>query len=315
MATLIEEYRKLCVDNLFNTKTFSSAFLTWRTKILSLAPHKAPAEFFDLGDHLREIFNTTNTNAGRSQEAVSGGGVCWESLICWYLNLCNIGRRTIVIKHSKDLIPECVSDAITVNYGNFPSNTESDLIAITFPDLPEYTKDFSSLSIVDMYGKPVPLYKGRSNPVPNVKQIIDVLAQRDFTSLEVNVIQCKTNWNDNAQVPMLWDMIYSTDSFRSGRNITIGKNGFSIKNLGFKYSFVTVPSNKLDLFKPESTCVKRVENLTGGNYWGCPTKNNVAASVKEILSRNLLNGNPNNHLTTLAAELPKLSSCYSYFKI
>lgn len=314
MGTLIEEYRKQCIENVFNTATFSAAFSTWKTKISSLVPHRSAKEFFDLGDHLREIFNTTNTTPGRSQETVSGGGACWEGLICWYLNLCNIGRRTIVIKHSKDLIPQCISYAITVNYGNFPSNTESDLIAITFPNLPEYNLEVSDFSLIDTLGKRIPCFKGKAR-VPNVKAIIDVLAQRDFAKLEVNVIQCKTNWNDNAQIPMLWDMIYSTNSFRSGRSITIGRNGFSIKNLDFKYSFVTVPSNKIEIFKEDSTCVKRVENLTGGNYWGCPTKDNVAASIKEILNRNLHNGATPSHLSTLSVELPKLISDYSYFNI
>ena len=59
---------------------------------------------------------------------------------------------------------------------------------------------------------------------------------------EIGIIQCKTNWNDNAQVPMLWDMIYSAGGFR-GRNITIGRNGYNIQNAqSFTYSFVTVPS-------------------------------------------------------------------------
>ena len=312
MATLIEEYRKQCVQTLFNSKSFESSFVTWKNAINALAPHTAPAEIFDLGDRLREIFMTTNTSSSRNQEDVSAGGVCWESLVCWYLNLCNIGRRTIVIKHSKELIPTCVSDAMTVNYGNFPSNTESDLIAITFPNLPEYSSEISTLNVSDANGNKIPALKKSR---PNIKPIIDALSQRDFNNLEVNVIQCKTNWNDNAQIPMLWDMIYSTNTFRSGRSITIGRNGFSIKNLTFTYSFVTVPSNKLKNYAPNKTCVKRVENLTGGNYWGLPTMNNVAASLKEILNRNLYNGSSNNHLTTLAVELPKLLTDYSYFRV
>lgn len=313
MANLIEEYRKQCVDALFSTSTFNKSFGSWKTSILSLIPHKLPQEVFDIGDHLREIFNITNTSSGRSQDVVSGGGACWEALVCWYLNLCCVGRRTIIIKHSKELIPNCVSDAITVNYGNFPSNTESDLIAITFPDKSEYLTEYSSLSVNDSYGNPIPLYKGKTKK-PNLKEIIDSLAKRDFSDLEVNIIQCKTNWNDNAQIPMLWDMIYSAKAFKT--SISIGRNGFSINTIKkFYYSFVTVPSNKLTSFKSTSTCVKRVENLSGGNYWGCPTLNNVAASIKEILTRNLSSGASSNHLSTLGIELPKLSSDYKYFNL
>ena len=313
MASLIEEYRKQCVEALFNTSTFNSAFSSWKPSIKALISHNIAQEYFDIADHLREIFNITNTSGGRTQEAVSGGGACWEALVCWYLNLCNIGRRTIVIKHSKELIPDCVSDAITVNYGNFPSNTESDLIAITFPDKPEYNADYKTLSINDPYGNPIQMYKTKNGvPTPNIKAVIDVLAKRDFSDLEINIIQCKTNWNDNAQIPMLWDMIYSANAFRT--NITIGRNGYTITMIKhFAYSFVTVPSNKLTLYKSSSTCVKRVENLSGGNYWGCPTVNNVAASLKELLTRNLSNGASINHLSTLTTEIPKIPVDYAYF--
>ena len=29
----------------------------------------------------------------------------------------------------------------------------------------------------------------------------------------------------------------------------------------------------------------RVNNISGGNYWGLPTKNGIASSIKEMLSR------------------------------
>ncbi len=141
-----------------------------------------------------------------------------------------------------------------------------------------------------------------------------MLGERDFSDLEINIIQCKTNWNDNAQIPMLWDMVYSARRFAT--NITVGRNGYSIQNVKyFSYSFVTVPSNRLDSYKPNATSVKRVENLTGGNYWGLPTLHNVAASIKEMLLKNLNNGNRLNHKATLTTELPKLSIEYSYFNL
>lgn len=312
MSTFIEEYRKACVIDLFKTSVFSSCFTTWKNAINSFAPNKIANEIFDLGDHLKEIFKTTDDGSGRTQNNVSGGGSAWEGLVCWYLNLCNIGRRTIVIKHKKELIPNCVLDAITVNYGNFQSNTESDIIAITFPDKPEYNTEVSLLSLTNSNGNPLDLYNkgGRFN----LKLAIDTLAQRDFNDLEINIIQCKTNWNDNAQIPMLWDMVYN--AMRLPTNVTVGRNGYSIHNCSyFSYSFVTLPSNRLSTFTSKATCVKRVENLSGGNYWGLPTKQNVAASVKEILSRNLLNGASTNHLTTLNLNIGLLASEYNYFKI
>lgn len=149
---IVEKLREESVKSLFDVKGFNDAWSKWKSKIDTLAPQKNAGQIFDLGDHLREIFYTTNTSKARtdktrSQSEVSGGGANWEALVCWYLNLCCIGRRTVVIKHKKDLIPDPVSNAITVNYGTFVSNTESDLIAITFPDKPEYIMDKDRVSV------------------------------------------------------------------------------------------------------------------------------------------------------------------------
>jgi len=202
---------------------------------------------------------------------------------------------------------------ITVNYHNFVSNTESDLIAITFPDKPEYTMNKDAISILDEDGLPVTLRVGRNNRY-NLLPVLNALCHRDFTDLEIHIIQCKTNWNDNAQIPMLWDMIYSALHFRT--NVTVGKNGYAIADVArFTYSFVTVPTNRIGGITANSTCVKRVTNITGGNYWGRPTANHVANSIKEMLQRNLSTGHIRNYLTTLSAELPKLSTDYSYFRL
>ena len=55
-----------------------------------------------------------------------------------------------------------------------------------------------------------------------------------------------------------------------------------IKN--FSYSFVTVPTSRG--IKKNTMPVKRTINLSGGNYWGKPSKNNVASSLKEYFRRN-----------------------------
>lgn len=310
---IVEYMRKLAVEQLFATAGFSAAWPTWKAKIHDLVPSYTERQIYDLGDSLRDIFYTTNTSAGRSQSDVSGGGANWEALVCWYLNLCLIGRRTVVIKHSAKLIPPCISDAVTVNYGNFPSNTESDLIAITFPDHDEYECDKEKIVIQDTSGNLVLKYKsGRSKY--NHLEIIDALCKRDFNDIEVHIIQCKTNWNDNAQVPMLWDAVYAATNFRSG--VTLGKNGYSITDVHrFTYSFVTVPTVKLEKIKRDSMCVLRVMNLSGGNYWGRPTEVGVASSIKEILNRNLKAGHSNSHITTIKNGLVEIDTTYSYFDL
>ena len=309
--SIVEALREASINNLFRTGVFSSCFTRWVPQINALTPAKTSRQVIDLGDHLSEIFVLTRPE-GRGQGEVSGGGAAWEALVCWYLNLCLIGRRTVVIKHHRSLIPTPVSDAITVNYNNFVSNTESDLIAITFPERPEYSIDKETINVLDENGVQVPTVVGRGRY--NLGSIMNALCHRDFSDLEIHIIQCKTNWNDNAQIPMLWDMIYSANTFRT--NITVGRNGYAIRDIDrFTYSFVTVPTSRIIGINANSTCVKRVAHLSGGNYWGRPTVNNVANSVKEMLQRNLASGHRSNHLTTLSTELQRLNTDYQYFHL
>lgn len=313
---IIEYARELAIKQLFSANGFNTSWGQWKEKINNdfMGNPATPQQLLNIGDNLRDIFRTTGT-AGRSQSDVSGGGANWEALVCWYLNLCTTNRRTYIIKHNKALIPECVSKAITVNYGNFRSNTESDLIAITFPDKAEYRIDKENIQITDSEGKTVPTKKGRNY---NFLEIIAALAARDFGEIEIHIIQCKTNWNDNAQIPMLWDAIYSANNFRNG--ISVGTYGYSIHDVSrFTYSFATVPSNQLEkngnpTYKVESTAVLRVRNLSGGNYWGLPSSS-VASSIKEMVERNLRSGSNVSVLSTLRQTIPQLQSTFSYFNL
>lgn len=311
---IVEYIRKESINNLFKTNTFKNSWINWKQIISFDFTPNSSRQIIDLGDKLSAIFTTTSPSV-RDNSSVSGGGAAWESLVCWYLNLCLIGRRTVVIKHSKKLIPDPISDAITVKYNTFPSNTESDLIAITFPNKCEYIDDKDLINIRDSTGTVILLKKGKKF---NYKEVINALSSRDFSDLEIHIIQCKTNWNDNAQIPMLWDMVYSAKTFKNN-NITVGQNGYSISNVNrFTYSFVTVPTIATDVkakLNTNSTCVRRVFYLSGGNYWGLPTKSGVANSLKEMLQRNLNAGYKTNHLTSLKNELPKLKTTYSYFDI
>ena len=318
MSQNIVEYgRELAIAQLFKANGFNSTWTTWKDVIKDNYLSSPPTEhqIFELGDHLRDIFRTTG-QAGRSQSEVSGGGANWEALVCWYLNLCLIGRRTFVIKHHNALIPDPVKKAITVNYGNFPSNTESDLIALTFPERDEYLIDKDDIVINDINRQQVATYSGRTY---QFLPIMNALVSRDFHDMEIHIIQCKTNWNDNAQIPMLWDAVYSADRFRNG--ITVGSEGYSIHDADcFTYSFVTVPSNQLvkegrEMYKPTSTSVLRVKNLSGGNYWGISSKEGVASSVKELIERNLKDGHRSGILRTIRSAIPELDSTYDYFKL
>lgn len=313
---IVEKLREEAIKSLFDAKGFADAWPTWRDKINDLAPNRSANQIFDLGDYLKDIFYTTNmskvrTDGVRSQSEVSSGGANWEALVCWYLNLCCIGRRSVVIKHNKNLIPDSISNAITVNYGTFISNTESDLIAITFPDKPEYNMDKDKINIRDEAGNPIQI-KHNGKMGYNLKEVLNALTAGHFSEIEIHIIQCKTNWNDNAQIPMLWDMIYSADHFKT--NITVGREGYSVSNAKlFTYAFATVPTVRTENLKRSSMAVLRVSNLSGGNYWGMKSVSGIAASMKEMLGRNLANGAKDSHKSTLKQELSRLSTVYDYF--
>lgn len=88
---IIEKLREEAVNRLFATNGFNSVWSTWQGVIHQYASSPTPRQLINLGDHLKDIFYSTNTNSGRTQSDVSGGGANWEALVCWYLNLCCIG--------------------------------------------------------------------------------------------------------------------------------------------------------------------------------------------------------------------------------
>jgi len=296
MTNLIDSLRKFSVEDILNTPSVETAWPTWKQSInQKLAKGRTASYVLDLADNLSSIFKETS-KSGRGQSTLKRGGVAWEGMVAWYLNLCLLGSRTVVFKNKKKFIPNPVRDAITVQYGTSNSNSESDLLAITFPDRNEYTSDPAELK----------LSKAE-------KKRMDCLAEKYFSDYEVGIIQCKTNWNDNAQTPMLWDMVYQSRGFVA-RNISVGKNGYSITGLKkFTYSFVTVPSSRKDIRGPSCTPVKRVSSISGGNYWGMPSESGIANSLKEIFSKNFSGGATHTIRQDLSEELPRLDSEYSYF--
>ena len=269
---IIEHIRKQAVSDIFQTGSVSANWATWRAEILRhLSNPTTTQSVLNLGDHLSNIFTTTG-QGGRAQNSLSGGGAAWESLILWYVNLCCAGSRVVAIKKMAHA-PQPIKDAITVTYNNFSCSTESDIIIIVFPDFPKYTSAANKNTFFNNNGR----YQ---------LSLLNNEVITDFLHFKIGIIQCKTNWNDNAQIPMLWDMVYSAGGF-GGRQINVGTNGFSIQDLptnSFSYSFVTVPSNNLNQYAPNRVAVRRVTGLTGGNYWERTTRQGVAKSVKEIFN-------------------------------
>ena len=158
-----------------------------------------PDAFVRLGTKLSGVFASTG-GGGRGQSSLSGGGAAWESLVAWYCNLCLVGTTSVVFKkHSH--VPEPIKDALSVSYKGVESNKEADLIAVTFPNPPEV------------------------QPEPTM----EVIASSMFSECSVSIIQCKTNWNDNSQIPMMWNILYEALKVEG---ITLGRNGSSWAGCG-----------------------------------------------------------------------------------
>lgn len=274
----VDSFRLDCLRQMSQLSSFSDSWKAWKPKISQLlGSNPGPQDFYGLGEHLETIFKS-NAVTGRSNSAVSTGGTAWECLVAWYLNLVFWGTDVVVIRPNRQTLPKTLKDAITVSISNYNTNTESDLIAFSVKSLP-------------------------NNANVDLRQIDLILANAPL-DVDVTVIQCKTNWNDNAQIPMLWDLIYSAKHFRLPQ-VSVGINGIDPQSFRrFAYSFITVPTSR-GPFKHSAMAVLRVKNLSGGNYWGRPTTNGVAKSLNEFFTVNystffsggVLNSIQNNLLT------------------
>ncbi len=63
---IVEKLREESIKNLFNTKGFATVWPIWKEKIITLVPNRSASQIFDLGDHLKEIFYTTNMSKVRT---------------------------------------------------------------------------------------------------------------------------------------------------------------------------------------------------------------------------------------------------------
>jgi hypothetical protein len=73
---------------------------------------------------------------------------------------------------------------------------------------------------------------------------------------------------------------------------------------GFTFSFVTVPTNKLENFKTDSMPVQRSRAFTGGYYWGYPSRTGVVDNISAL---------PDRHASKAPSIMPSVSSCGAAF--
>ena len=265
----LEDFRADVMKHVFNLPSVQPCRSTWQAYVAGLVGFPpTETEIYNLGASLGEIFKSMGST-GRSQSDLSRAGEAWQALVLWYLNFIFFGTDCVVIRPMNRFRPTVIKDATTVTMGNYPSNTESDLLVFNVPN-------HSSLI---------------ESTVAHINDLID----QNLAQTKVAVIQCKTTWNDNAQIPMLWNAIYLALPLAQTQipGMTVGKNGVSPINFqGFSYSFVTAPtsnmvsSNGQPTFKPSTISVQRVANLTGGNFWGYPTRPGVAQELGEFFIKN-----------------------------
>jgi len=310
MSAEIDDFRLRDMKSMMSVKSVRTVWPYFEQRIRDiLGPAPTGQEVLALGDRLSEIFQSPPSKAARkaaqeaallteslgravdeetelvansnvpwerSQEDVSAGGVAWECLVVWYLNLVAFGTEILAVRCKKANSPSTITDAITVQMGNSSTNTESDVLVYSVPDAAGMGHQ---LRIQD----------------------IDALIARDTTKASVGIIQCKTNWNDNSQIPMLWDLLYQL-RVSPAVNVTIGTNGKnpqSFAGSAISYAFMTVPTNKRTNHEHNSISVLRVRNLSGGNYWGMRSKPNVAEGFSQYLNRNFgshFSGSLQNHI-------------------
>jgi len=264
--------------DLANVGTFKSRWPVFEPEIRKiLGPKPTGHDVFLLGSKLSEIFREAS-EAGRTQSMLSGGGSTWECLVVWYLNLIAFGTDLIAAKTKKASVPEVITDAICVTLQGYPTTSESDVIVYSIPN-------------AGLLGAKI-----------TVRQINEQIMS-DTRKCAVAIVQCKTNWNDNSQIPMLWDMVYRSLPFSNVASISVGRNGVSPRSFAgdsVKYAFITVPTNdKKGAHKPGSVSVTRVIGLSGGNYWGRATSIGVAQSFAEFLPNNFaafFSGSIQNHV-------------------
>lgn len=267
-SSLIEQLRIEAINDLFRLQAFSEQWPLRRNFFLSkLGRAPDQRDITRLGDFLSDAFRITGV-ADRSQSSVSGAGSTWEALIVWYFNLCLLGTHAVCVR-GPALCPRPINEALTLTYESSPLRSEPDVVLL------------SSRSLAEADATP-----NRSR----MKTACASVLNDSFEQAGVVNFQCKTNWNDNAQIPMLWNMLYAQT--RQGTAVPggflIGTNLRSIRNLGhFSYGFVTVPTTRggPESFRADRLSVQRVRAMTAGNYWGYPTRSGVASSLRDFFDR------------------------------
>ena len=263
MRNIIEELRSYVLEQAMGLSSMTKDWPDRKEKINSYFKSKKrprKLEIWGLGDHLSKIFKCVS-GGGRTQSGVSRAGTVWEVLVLYYLNICLLGTCAVVVKKDKHT-PKSIVDALKITQHGSLIKSDLDLVVISCPAL-----------------KDVPSIGSEAKCLEKLNSLIE----QNFGDVFVCNIQCKTNWKDNSQTPMLWNLLF--EEARGKRplpqGLVIGSGLYEPSLLqGFAYSFVTVPTGQ-DVTAGDVQCY-RTKNMTGGMFWGKPTKAHVSKSIKEF---------------------------------
>lgn len=310
MSAPLDSFRLETLAKLSDIKSFKGTWPHLQKEILrSLGDAPTGNDVFRLGDRLSSIFLSVTASeteaaklqspseepssspapvSSRGQRDVSIAGVVWECLVSWYLNFVCHGTDLIAARRTKDNTPSVITDAISVTLHGYSTTSESDIVVFSVPGIEKL-----------------------STGTLKIKDLNEIIMSNTQTC-SVAIVQCKTNWNENAQIPMLWDLIYRSLPFVNVASIQLGRNGVnprSFKDSSIKYAFMTVPTNKNVTYKAGGVPVTRVLGLSGGNYWGKPTEQGVATGFADFLNNNFgahFQGSIQNHIDRELAANPDL---------
>ena len=131
----IDQFRCQIMHQLSNVPTFKNSWVNFSSSLNSIiGSNPTDQQIFDIGENLSNIFRS-NATSGRSQSSVAAGGAAWECLITWYFNLIFWGTNVIATKQHKNFIPSVLKDSFCVTIANHQTNTESDIVVYSIPDV------------------------------------------------------------------------------------------------------------------------------------------------------------------------------------
>ena len=110
----VNNYRKKCLAHSSKVKSFRNSWDIWKTEFhfhMSIQP--TAQEILNLGRCLSNVFRSNSTSQ-RTQSNLSGGGVAWECLVEWYLNLILWNTPFVAVRNSKKFVPQVIRDALLV---------------------------------------------------------------------------------------------------------------------------------------------------------------------------------------------------------